>query len=85
MLLGAQLKARLYLRWVSFMGLRFHRNSLLGVCKSKRETEVCSESQMYAATFLQTINMEFPCCLYIIINFAGGRDAQIYFHLKMPY
>lgn len=54
MLLVTQLKARLYLSWVSFMGPRFHRNSQFGMCKSKRETGVCSESQMHAATFLKT-------------------------------
>lgn len=55
MLLVTQLKARLYLSWVSFMGPRFHRNSQFGMCKSKRKTEVCSKSQMYAVTFLKRL------------------------------
>lgn len=50
---NSELKARLYLRWVSFMNLRFHRNSQFGMCNSKCETEMCSESQTYPATFLR--------------------------------
>ena len=70
MLLVTQLKARLYLSWVSFMGPRFHRNSQFGMCKSKRETEVCSESQMYAVTFLHrllTWNFHAVCISALIL------------------
>lgn len=51
------------------MGPRFHRNSQFGMCKSKRETEVCSESQMYAATFLkrQLWNFHAVCISSLIL------------------
>lgn len=52
---NSERRARLYLSWVSFLGPRFHRNSQFGMCKSKRETAVCSESPMYPATFLKRL------------------------------
>lgn len=39
---------------------------------------VYSEAQMYAATFLETVNIEFPCCLCIIINCPEGRDSYTF-------
>lgn len=50
---NSELKAGLHLSWVSFMDPRFHGNSQFGMCNSKCETEMCSESQMYPATFLR--------------------------------
>lgn len=37
------------------MDPKLHRNSQSGMCKSKRETEVCSESQTCAATFRKSL------------------------------
>lgn len=33
----------------------------------------------------ETINMEFPCCLYIIIHFAGGGVRVLYFQIENAF
>lgn len=72
---NSELKARLYLSWISFTGPECHRNSQFGMCKSKRETEVCSGSLAYPATFLKRpLTGNFQHSLHITISCVGQRE-----------